>query len=182
MDKEDVEEMLDIAMKSKRNAYAVGIGMLIIGSVYILLGDHAVQVEIIVSGIVMFFVGLYFIINGSWKFGIVLVVLGILFEILTELFEAFHALEMFLEFGSICVASLIAAYKANDNPQKCFTSVIVAIAAGITAVMIIVEHKTTMDFLMTVIGIVLVAISIYLLWATKNSKEFALYKKIKAEH
>ncbi len=179
VDKEDVEEMLEIAMRSKRNSYAVGIGMLIIGIVYVMLGDHAVQLEIIISGIVMFFVGLYFVINGRGKFGVALMALGVLFEVLTELFELFHGLEMFLEFASICVLSLIAAYKTEKWNQTRLTSVIVAIAAGIVAVMLIIEHKTTMDFLMTVIGVLLIAISVYLLWTTKNSKEFKLLEKIK---
>ncbi len=179
MDKEDVESMLEIATQSKRNAYAVGIGMLVIGIVYVLLGDHAVALEIIVSGIVMFFVGIYLVINGRSKLGIALIALGVLFEVLTELFEAFHSLEMFLEFGSIAAVSLIAAFKAEEDHQKRFTSLVVAIAAGITAAMIVIENKTTMDILMTLIGVVLIAIAVYLLWATKNSKNPVLLDKIR---
>lgn len=177
MNEEDVLKLLKVAKKSKINAYAVGIGLIAMGIAYAILGVGAVVLEIIITGAVLIVIGLSMSLNGSLKAGLVSIALGVIFIVLVEVMEVLHGIEMILEFGSITVGSFVIAFRREPGSSARFTALLTGIAAGIVAILLILVHETTMDFLMGLSGLVLIGIGAYLIWATAYSKQFTLFQK-----
>ena len=96
-EREDVDRLLRIATRSRLHTALVGILLLTADLVFALLGAHAIVIEITVTGILMVVLGARGLMTeGKKDIGsILMIVLGILFVLLTYIFEALHGLILF---------------------------------------------------------------------------------------
>ena len=101
-EREDVDRLLRIATRSRLHTALVGILLLTADLVFALLGAHAIVIEITVTGILMIVLGARGLMTEGKKGigSILMIVLGVLFVLLTWIFEALHGLMLFLEFLS----------------------------------------------------------------------------------
>ncbi len=175
MEKEDVDKLLDIASRSRTHSALIGMLLLVIGVIFVLLGAHAVVLEITVAGILMIVMGFNAVVARGIRStdGIPMIILGALFIVLVYLFEALHGIMLFMEFLSAGVVALLTALGRRESKYGRRTSLIIAIVSIYVAVNLLVAHEESMDILITIVGIVLIALSAYVLWCAATDREVA---------
>ena len=173
MEKEDVDRLLRIAARSCLHTALVGILLLAIGLVFTLLGAHAIVIEITVTGILMVVLGARGLMTEGKKDieNILMVVLGVLFVLLTWIFEVLHGLILFLEFLSAGVVYIGAALGRGDRGYGRRTSLAIGIISIYVAINLLVAHEESMDILITLIGVFLTGLSIYVLWCAATDRQ-----------
>ena len=166
MEKEDVSKLMDIATKSRVHGAIIGVLLLIVGIIFVMLGAHAIVLEITVMGILMIFFGIRAVMMQGIKStdGVPMIILGALFVVLVYLFEALHGLMLFLEFLSTGVVYLAAALGYRESKRSRRTSLAIGIISIYVAVNLFVAHEESMDILITIMGAFLVVLSVYVLW------------------
>lgn len=173
MEKEDVDNLLRIAARSRLHTALVGILLLATGLVFALLGAHAIVIEITVTGILMVVLGARGLMTGGKKDieSILMIVLGVLFVLLTWIFEALHGLMLFLEFLSAGVVHIGAALGRGDRGYGRRTSLAIGIISIYVAINLLVAHEESMDILITLMGVFLTGLSVYVLWCAATDRQ-----------
>ena len=172
MEKEDIDTLLDFASRSRIYAAVVGTLMLIIGVVFVLLGAHAIVLEITVTGIMMMVFGINTILTEGMRNreGLTMIVLGALFVILVYLFEALHGLMLFFEFLSTGLVSLGVAFGRGESAYGRKASLIFGIVSIYVAINLLIAHEESLDILITLMGYVILALSAYVLYCAINNE------------
>ena len=175
MEKEDVDKLLEIASRSRLYAALVGILLMLIGLVFFLLGAHAVVLEVTVTGILMIVSGIRAVRTNGVKSieGIPMIVLGILFVVFVYVFETLHGLMLTLEFLSGGIVYLGVALGRREGAYGRRTSLAIGIVSLYVAVSLVVAHEESMDVIITVMGIALMALSVYVLWCVARNRPVA---------
>ncbi|MBO5600212.1 MAG: hypothetical protein J5897_04125 [Candidatus Methanomethylophilus sp.] len=172
MEKEDVDKLMEIAARSRLHGALVGVLLLFIGIVFVCLGAHAIVLEITVTGILMIVFGTHTVLTKDIKSteGIPMIILGILFVVLVYLFETLHGIILFLQFLSPGIISLAAAlgYKESKRGRK--ISLIIAVVSLYVAINLFIAHEESMDILITLMGVVLIGLSVFVLWCVEKNK------------
>ena len=166
MEKEDVDKLLDIAARSRIHGVLIGVLLMVIGIVFVLMGAHAVVLEITVTGILMIVFGTHAVMTQGIRStsGMPMIILGILFVVLVYVFETLHGILLFLEFLSTGIISLAAALGYRESKRSRRTSLAIGIISIYVAVNLFVAHEESMDILFTIMGAFLVVLSVYVLW------------------
>ena len=172
MEKEDVEKLLDIAARSRLHTVLVGALLLAVGLTFALLGAHAIVLEITVTGLLMIVSGINTAVTRGFREieGIPMAVLGVLFVVFVFVFEALHGLMLFLEFLSAGIVYLLAALGRREVRYGRRASLAIGIISLYVAVNLLVAHEESMDILITLMGIFLIALSVYVLWCAAKDR------------
>ena len=172
MEKEDVDKLMDIAARSRIHSVLVGLLLMVIGITFFVMGAHAIVLEITVTGIVMVVFGVHSVMTQGVKGndGIFMIVLGILFVTLTYIFETIHGILLFLEFLSAGLVSLASAFGSREGKYGRRKSLVIGVVSVYIAVNLFIAHEESMDILITLMGIVLMALSVYVLWCAVRNR------------
>jgi uncharacterized membrane protein HdeD (DUF308 family) len=172
MEKEDLDKLFDIASRSRLYTALVGVLLLIIGIVFFLFGGEAIVLEITATGILMIVFGTHKLLTAGVKDkdSILMIILGILFVVFVFVFEVLHGLMLILEFLSTGLIFLWTALGQRKGNYGRKTSLVIGIGSLIIAVGLIVAHEESLDIIITVMGAILIALSIYVLWCAAKNK------------
>ena len=172
MEKEDVDRLFDIASRSRTHSALVGIILLTAGLVFALLGVHAIVIEITVTGILMMVFGANAVLTQGIRStnGLPMIVLGALFVILVYLFETIHGILLFLEFLSTGIVYLGVALGRKEGKYGRRASLCIAVVSLYVAVNLLIAHEESMDILVTLMGYVLIGLSVYVLWCVVTNR------------
>ena len=115
MEKEDVDKLLDIAARSRIHGVLIGVLLMVIGIVFVLMGAHAVVLEITVTGILMIVFGTHAIMTQGIRStsGIPMIILGILFVVLIYVFETLHGILLFQSYFLFPCAAFVNATESG---------------------------------------------------------------------
>ena len=172
MEKEDVVGLLELASRSRVHSALVGILMMIIGIIFVSLGSRAIELEIVVGGILMIVLGSHAVITKGIRDirGLSMIVLGLLFVLFTFVFESLHGLTLIMEFLSTGIISLLEAIGQRDAKYDRRLSLFEAVISLFIAVNLLIAHEESMDMLMTAMGVLLMILSIYVLWCAVKDR------------
>lgn len=176
MDKEEIDQLLEIAGKSRLHTVIIGVILLVLGLVFASNGIQAVVVEIIVTGIMMIYSGVHTVMlqGPNSKGGVSMIVLGVVFIAIVPIFEEIHGILLIFEFISIGVIHLLVAIGHREGKYGRKTSLVIGIVAIYVALSLITAHEESMDSLIIIMGYVLMALSVYVLYCAARNRPIGI--------
>ena len=100
-----------------------------------------------------------------------MIVLGVLFVVFVYVFESLHGLMLFLEFLSTGIIALLVAFGRREGRHGRRTSLVIGIVSLYVAINLLVAHEESMDILITIMGVALIALSAYVLWCAIKDRQ-----------
>ena len=154
----------------ERDPLATAVLMLFVGLIMIVLGAGAISVVVTFAGVMLIIFGSSLISRGirmdstpNLVLGVVMAVIGMLLVVATGRMTSILVLAMALFLIVLGVLAIVTNLKADKRRKN--TAMVVGIVMMAVGVVLAVYPGATTDTMMTVIGAVLVVVSIFCLYS-----------------